>query len=258
MSRDFGRTTATTSDEDRARCVDGDLAGRLGELARTLQVEEDVQGTLVAMVHAAQELIPGVVEASISVARRRRCIESRAASGELPRRVDRLQEDTGEGPCMDAAYEERIVRVPDFRREDRWPRFAPAALEAGATSMLAFQLYTDGDVLGALNVYGAGFGAFTEESEEIGLLVAAHAAVALAAAQQVDHLHEALATRDLIGQAKGVLMERFKITPHEAFVLLTTASSQTNTKLRDVAEQLATTGVLAGEQPEGSAGPRDS
>lgn len=257
MSTDFGRTATTASGGTRAGAVDGDLARRLSDLARALQVEPDVQGTLEAMVHAALELVPGVVAASISVARRRHGIESRAASGELPRRVDQLQADTGEGPCMDAAFEQRIVRVPDFRHEDRWPRFAPAALEAGATSMLAFQLYTDGDVLGALNVYGAGFGAFTEESEEIGLLVAAHAAVALAAAQQVSHLHEALATRDLIGQAKGVLMERFRITPHEAFVLLTTASSQTNTKLRDVAEQLATTGVLTGEPPAEAAGPQD-
>ena len=258
MGTDTGRTTRSDRRRDRTGGVDADLARRLSDLARTLQGETDVQGTLEAMVRAAVELIPGVVEASISVARRQRGIESRAASGELPRRVDRLQEDTGEGPCMDAAFEERIVHVPDFRHEDRWPRFAPAALEAGATSMLAFQLYTDGDVLGALNVYGADFAAFTDESEEIGLLVAAHAAVAFADAQQVGHLHDALATRDLIGQAKGVLMERFKITPHEAFVLLTTASSQTNTKLRDVAEQLATTGVLAGEQPEGSAGPLDS
>lgn len=258
MSTDTGRTTTSASPQDRTEVVDGDLARQLSDLARTLQMESDVQGTLEAMVHAALELIPGVVEASISVARRHRGIESRAASGELPRQVDRLQEDTGEGPCMDAAYEERIVHVPDFRYEDRWPRFAPAALEAGATSMLAFQLYTDGDVLGALNVYGADFGAFTEESEDIGLLVAAHAAVAFADAQQVSHLHEALATRDLIGQAKGVLMERFKITPQQAFVILTTASSQTNTKLRDVAGQLATTGVLPGEHPEGSAGPRDS
>lgn len=258
MSTNTGPMTTSAALQDQAGVVDGELAQRLSDLARALQVETDVQGTLEAMVHAALELVPGVVEASISVARRHRGIESRAASGELPRRVDRLQEDTGEGPCMDASYEERIVRVPDFRHEDRWPRFAPAALAAGATSMLAFQLYTDGDVLGALNVYGADFDAFTEESEEIGLLVAAHAAVAFAEAQKVSHLHEALATRDLIGQAKGVLMERFKITPQQAFVILTTASSQTNTKLRDVAEQLAITGVLTGEQPEESPGPGDS
>lgn len=257
MSTDTGRTTMSDPHQERTGAVDADLARRLGDLARALQGETDIQGTLEAMVHAALELIPGVVEASISVARRHRGIESRAASGALPRRVDRLQQDTGEGPCMDAAYEERIVRVPDFRHEDRWPRFAPAALAAGATSMLAFQLYTDGDVLGALNVYGADFGAFGAESEEIGLLVAAHAAVAFADAQQVGHLHEALATRDLIGQAKGVLMERFKITSHQAFVILTTASSQSNTKLRDVAERLATTGILTGERPAESTGPGD-
>lgn len=221
----------------------GGLAEQLSELARTLQTEDDFDATLAAMVHAALELIPGVVAASISVARARRTITSHAPSSDLPATVDRLQEEHREGPCLDAAYEEKIVRVPDFRREYRWPAFAPAALEAGAKSMLSFQLYTDGEDLGALNVYGADYNAFTAVSEETGLLVAAHAAVAFADAQQISHMEQALATRDLIGQAKGILMERFKITAQQAFVVLTTASSRANIKLREVAEQL-TTGTL--------------
>ena len=258
MSTEQKPKTECTAGEHRSGSIDRDLAERLGDLARALQTEEDLGGTLGAMVHAALELIPGVAGASISVAQHRRTVESHAASGEMPRRVDELQQETGEGPCLDAAYEQRIVRVPDFHHEARWPRFAPAALEAGATSMLAFQLYTDGDVLGALNLYGAEVGAFTEESEEIGMLVAAHAAVAFAEALRISHLQEALATRDLIGQAKGVLMERFKITSQQAFVILTTVSSQTNTKLRDVAEQLAATGSLTGEETERSTAPRRS
>lgn len=224
------------------------MAGQLSELARTLQHEEDFEATLATMVHAALELIPGAAAASISVAQARRTIQCHAPSSDLPATVDRLQEEHGQGPCLDAAYLEKIVRVPDFRKEERWPAFAPAALQAGAESMLCFQLYTDGDDLGALNVYGAEAGVFDEDSEEAGLLVAAHAAVAFADAQQITHLKEALATRDLIGQAKGILMERFKITAQQAFVVLTTASSRSNTKLREVAEQLATTGTLPNTQ----------
>ncbi|MGQ1795852.1 GAF and ANTAR domain-containing protein [Kocuria oceani] len=222
----------------------GDLAGPLSELARNLQNEEDFESTLATMVHAALELIPGAAHASISVARARRTIECHAPSSPLPATVDRLQEEHREGPCLDAAYAEKVVRVPDFGHERRWPSFAPAALEAGARSMLCFQLYTNGDDLGALNIYGAAAEAFTADSEEAGLLVAAHAAVAFADAQQIAHLTEALATRDLIGQAKGVLMERYKITAQQAFLLLSTASSRANLKLRDVAEQLTTTGTL--------------
>ena len=222
----------------------GDLAGQLGELARSMQDEDDFEATLAAMVRAALELIPGAVEASISVAQARRTIRSHAPSSDLPATVDRLQEQYGEGPCLDAAYEEKVVRVPDFRREGRWPSFAAAAAEAGAKSLLAFQLYINGEDLGALNVYGAEAGVFTAEAEEIGLLVAAHAAVAFADAQQIAQLNEALATRDLIGQAKGILMERFKITAHQAFLVLTAASSRSNIKLREVAEHLAATGTL--------------
>lgn len=226
----------------------GDLAGQLSELARTLQQEQDIDATLAAMVHVALELIPGAAAASISVARARRTMTSHAASSELAAIVDRLQEEHGEGPCLDAAYAETIVRVPDFGHEDRWPSFAPAAAEAGAKSMLWFQLYTDERDLGALNVYGSEAEVFTTASEEAGLLVAAHAAVAFADAQHISRLHQALTTRDLIGQAKGILMERFKITAQQAFVVLTTVSSRSNLKLRDVAEQLATTGTFPGER----------
>lgn len=148
----------------------GDLAEQLSELARTLQAEGDFEATLAAMVHAALELIPGVVAASISVAPARRTIVSHVPSSDLPATVARLQE----GPCLDAAYAEKIVRVPNFCREYRWPAFAPAALGAGAKSMLFFQLCTDGEDLGELNVYGADDNVFTTASEEIGLLVAEH------------------------------------------------------------------------------------
>lgn len=227
--------------------VDGDLAGQLSELARSLQDEQDFESTLATMVTAALELIPGAAEASISVVEARRTISSHAPSSDLPLKVDRLQEKTGEGPCMDAAWEERIVRVPDFSSEGRWPAFAPAAARVGAQSSLSFQLWVEDDNLGALNVYGAVPHAFDGESEEVGVLVAAHAAVAFADAKQISGLKEALATRDLIGQAKGILMERYKITDQQAFLLLTRASSRTSTKLRVVAEHLASTGNLLGQ-----------
>ncbi|MEX5258565.1 GAF and ANTAR domain-containing protein [Kocuria arenosa] len=222
----------------------GRLAGQLGELARSLQGETDFEATLATIVGAALDLIPGASDASISVVEARRTIRSHAPSSELPAVIDRLQEQYGQGPCLDAVWEQRIVRVPDLAHEPRWPIFAPAAAAAGASSMLCFQLYVEDDNLGALNVYGTDTGVFDAESAEIGLLVAAHAAVAFADAKRISNLLEAVRTRDLIGQAKGILMERFKITDHQAFLILATASSKTNIKLRDVAEHLTTTGAL--------------
>lgn len=227
--------------------VNGKLAGRLGELARSLQGEDDFEATLATMVGAALDLIPGASDASISVVEARRTIRSHAPSSDLPSTIDALQEKFGQGPCLDAVWEQRIVRVPDLRHEPRWPAFAVAAAEAGASSMLCFQLYVEGDNLGAMNVYGADTDVFDEESAEIGLLVAAHAAVAFADAKRISNLLEAVRTRDLIGQAKGILMERFKITDHQAFLMLATASSRANTKLRDVAQHLTDTGALPGQ-----------
>lgn len=234
----------TTDATNQGPAVSGALASRLSELARDLQEEQDTDALLVDVVHAALDLIPHVSDASISLVMGRRTVESRAASGELPRQVDALQSATAQGPCIDAAYEERIVRVPDMGSEERWPDFAQAAYDAGARSMLSFQLFVKGDNLGALNLYGDDANVFDEESEQIGLLVASHAAVAFSGAQEISQLNEALNTRDLIGQAKGILMERFKISPQQAFHILTRASSESNIKLRDVAADLTRSGEI--------------
>jgi GAF domain-containing protein len=221
------------------------LAQRLGDLARELQHEEDTDSMLAGIVHAALELVPHAADASVSLISGPRTIDSRAASSELPRRVDALQSETGQGPCLDASYEERVVSVPDLSRDPRWPAFARPAFALGARSMLSFQLFVDGDHLGALNLFGKEVGVFDAESERIGTLVAAHAAVAVAGNQQVSQLTQALDTRDLIGQAKGILMERYKVTAQQAFLLLSRASSELNIKLRDVAEQLTVSGEMA-------------
>jgi GAF domain-containing protein len=222
-----------------------DLASRLSDLARELQHEDDADAMLAGIVHAALELVPHAADASISLVLGRRKIMSRAASSELPRRVDALQSETGQGPCLDASYEERIVNVADLSTESRWPDFSRRAFDLGARSMLSFQLFVDGDHLGALNLFGKDVGVFDAESERIGTLVAAHAAVAVAGSKQVTQLAQALDTRDLIGQAKGILMERFKITAQQAFLLLSRASSEMNIKLHDVAEHLTVSGEMS-------------
>jgi transcriptional regulator with GAF, ATPase, and Fis domain len=231
--------------QDKSPVSPADLASRLGDLARDLHHEDDTDSVLAGIVHAALELVPHAAEASVSLITGHRMINSRAASSDLPRRIDALQSDTGQGPCMEASYDTRIVSVPDLGTEQRWPAFSGPAFDLGARSMLSFQLFVDGDHLGALNLFGNDVGVFDAESERIGALVAAHAAVAVAGSQEISQLTQALDTRDLIGQAKGILMERFKIPAQEAFLLLSRASSELNIKLRDVAEQLTVSGEMS-------------
>lgn len=234
----------SAGDADDNLSGDDDLASRLSEFARDVQQESDTPDTLVRVVQGAVELIPGAEQGSISVVLGRREVASQAPSGELPRRVDALQTETGQGPCLDAVYEHLTVSVPDMGTEARWPQFAPRAFLAGAGSMLSFQLYVEGDNLGALNLYAGGANAFDVESEHVGALFAAHAAVAVAGVQKQDQLTLALGSRDLIGQAKGILMERYKITGDQSFRLLVQVSQDTNRKLRDVADFLVHSGDL--------------
>ncbi|KQO03700.1 hypothetical protein ASF21_05470 [Arthrobacter sp. Leaf234] len=221
-----------------------DVAGRLSELARSLQREDSEDAVLERLVPGSIDLVPGADEASITLVTGRRRVESRAPSGRLAQVLDELQERTGEGPCLSAVYDEQTVRVPDLRDEDRWPEFSAEAARAGAGSMLSFQLFVEGDNLGALNLVGRAPNAFTEESEYVGLLVAAHAAVAFADAQKLHQFKDAIATRDLIGQAKGILMERYAITAGQAFIMLVQVSADTNVKLLAVADELARSGRL--------------
>lgn len=235
--------TTDASHEQEAVVGDG-IAEQLTALARDLQQESGIEQVLNEIVRTAIRLIPHASEASISVVKARKSVESRAASGDLPRDVDAVQSETGQGPCLDAAFREQIVRVPNISEEDRWPRFAERAWDLGARSMLSFQLFVAGDNLGALNVYGETVGAFDEDDEEIGLLLAAHAAVAFADSQEISQLNAALVNRDIIGQAKGILMERYKVSAQQAFTMISAASANTNTKLIDVAEHLTQAGEL--------------
>ncbi|HLM22473.1 MAG TPA: GAF and ANTAR domain-containing protein, partial [Propionibacteriaceae bacterium] len=154
--------------------------------------------------------------------------------------------ETQQGPCLDSAYVHQTVRVADMASEERWPQFARRASEAGAASMLSLQLYVEGDNLGALNLYSRTPNAFDDESEQVGLLFASHAAVAYAGVRKEAQLAKAVASRDLIGQAKGILMERYKISPERAFLVLTGISQASNRKLHDIAAELVRHGTVPG------------
>jgi hypothetical protein len=126
-----------------------DLADVMSRTARRLQEEHgDVEGTLQAITATAVKVVPHAEECSISYVIGRSRIEPRASTSDLPREVDALQERIGQGPCLDAVWEQEIVRVDDVAADDRWPEFARQASELGVGSMLGFQLFVEGDQLG--------------------------------------------------------------------------------------------------------------
>ncbi|WP_432521792.1 GAF and ANTAR domain-containing protein [Kineococcus sp. SYSU DK006] len=230
-------------DGDGAREPGGDLGQRLARLALELHPEQSPEAVMERVVAAAAALVPGAQEATLTRVRSRR-VFSAAASGERGRGLDELQDQTGQGPCLDTLFHQAVTHVADLSTDERWPQLAARAGEVGLRSMLCFRLYVAGENLGALDLVSALPGAFDEESEEVGQLFVAHAAPALAATEQVADLRVAVASRDVIGQAKGILMERHRITADQAFTLLSRVSQESNRKLRDVADELAATGQL--------------
>lgn len=210
-------------------------ADSFADIARTLLAEGDVQQTLQKICDLAVETVDGCDHAGISFLKGKK-VDTPAASDDVPRAVDAIQYETGEGPCLDAIREHEVFESGDLGRESRWPNFAARAQrETGITSMLCFRLFVEGDTLGALNLYSKAADAFGEDSRTVGLVFAAHAAVALSSAMHEEQMEEALQSRDLIGQAKGMLMAREGVTADQAFDMLRRASQRLNVKLRDIA-----------------------
>jgi len=206
----------------------------LGALAIQLQAQPDSAATLRGIVDAAVDVVPGARWAGISLIQGRQ-VQSAVPTDAIVAELDQLQSDLGEGPCMTALREHHTVHVEDLSAETRWPRFVRRATALGVRSMLSFQLFVRDENLGALNLHGDSAGVFTEESFLVGGVLAQHAAVAMVGAAQVSQLHAALISRDVIGQAKGILMHRDNLTGLQAFEALTRASQTTQMKLVDVA-----------------------
>jgi GAF domain-containing protein len=213
----------------------------MAELARALAGEQTLKAVLDSVTAAAVEQIPAVDTAGILLLKKGGSFESLATTSELPHQLDILQMTFDEGPCVQAALKETIVRTDDFRTEARWPQYSPAVAEIGVLSGLSFKLYTADRSAGALNLFGFQPTTWDAEAESVGSVLAAHAAAAIIASQQEEQLQAALLTRDRIGQAKGVLMERYGVDDVRAFEMLRQLSQETNTKLVDLAQRVIET-----------------
>ena len=219
------------------------IARELSELAREMQADTTNEALLQRIVAAAVTEVPGTRYAGITLVTGKKVVTP-AATNELVERIDQIQYTTGQGPCLDAAAHHETVRSDDLKAEDRWPRFARKTADLGVLSMLSFQLFVEAETFGALNFYADHANAFNSDSESTGMLLASHAALAMAAARTEEGLLAAMDNRDMIGQAKGILIERYKINEVQAFGLLVASSQAVNRKLRDVAGHLVTTGEL--------------
>lgn len=198
----------------------------------------DPEALLLEVTETAVRLLP-VHHAGVALIDNHKRLRSTAATGPIPRLLDRLQEQHQQGPCLEAIRQHHTVRVDDYASETRWPDFIAAAVnETAVRSSLSIQLYTIESELGALNLYSERADSFTPHIEELALAIGAHAAIGLSSARRGEQFRSALASRDIIGQAKGILKERYNITALAAFNLLVRLSQDRNTPVAEIARLL--------------------
>jgi GAF domain-containing protein len=213
---------------------------------RELASREDVDDTLQFAVDLAISQIAGCDVADIMFIRAGG-VTTPVSTDPLALSLDRVQAATDQGPCLQAGRDQTTIVFEDLGTDPRWPAFAPRAVKLGIRSAASHPLFlhrNQGDRMGVLNLYGHRPGAFDEQAVERGEIFAAQCAAALAGAIAREGLQAALESRDVIGQAKGILMERHRISASEAFDRIRVASQQLNVKARDVAEHVAATGQL--------------
>jgi GAF domain-containing protein len=210
----------------------------LARAAADISTPRSLAQTLDAIADSARRTVPGFDHAGVSVRHKDGTIETLAATDQLVNDLDDVQYRLGQGPCVDAIEHGQLTLVEHLPTERRWPDYLPHALEHGLRAQLGIALTIDGESVGGLNLYSTATPEIHEEAVTIAQLFATHAALALGWAQHDEQLGEALRTRKTIGQAIGIVMERYQIDEDRAFHFLLRTSSTSNTKLRDVAQEL--------------------
>jgi hypothetical protein len=231
----------------------------LSETARMLFSAGSVAATLSRVVELSVSTIEGCDFAGLFISTGE-AVTSPVQTDIAVDEIDALQLQTGEGPCLDAVAHQLMFYADDLHTDLRWPHFADLATTAGLRSVLALPLgVNDGN--GALNLYARYPAAFGVVDRGKGVILASLAGLALSLAHEHEdeerleaNLLSALTSRELIGQAEGILMERERITADQAFDVLRRASQHLNLKLREVAQTLVDTGVWpdTGEAPPDS------
>ncbi len=223
----------------------GDLSAVVRELAGVVLGADPLEAVLDLVVSLARETLPGAKDVSVTVGDGD-VLTTQHATSEDAVVLDHVQYGNGDGPCVASVREGRPQNVDIEAMTTRWPEFAEAARDRGVARVLSVPLQARGATVGALNLYAANPDAFGPEEETRARLFAHHAAVVVAnaaayasAEARTAQLLEALESRDVIGQAKGIVMVRERCSPEEAFDVLRQVSQRTHRKLRDVAQEVA-------------------
>jgi len=224
-----------------------DLTEAMTRLAGLLFSEETLQSALDLTSQLSREALPGTVGAGVTLIREGRRYTA-AYTDALVERADALQYELDEGPCLAAWRDNAIIRIDDMTAEQRWPRWTPVAATMGLRSSLSAPLRVRNEANGAIKVYSNDAAAYDAIDEPILQMLSDQAAIVLAnvegyveAQELSEQLKEALISRDTIGQAKGILMEREKIDDEAAFAMLRQASQTKNIKLREIAQAIVET-----------------
>lgn len=223
--------------------ISSEMLEALQKLSQLLESDDPLKDTLDCIARLPVEAIPGSDAAGVTL-RIDHKVTTAAASDDFALAIDHIQYDTSEGPCLESLETGEFRQIEAASEEQRWPEFVVRAAERGFGSSMSFPLKADGSV-GALNIYSKHENAFDESARAIGEIFARQANIALqntrtylAATKLAENLNEAIQTRDMIGQAKGILMEREDISDDAAFDMLRTISQAQNVKLREVARML--------------------
>ncbi|GAA1502118.1 GAF and ANTAR domain-containing protein [Nocardioides humi] len=219
---------------------DSEVAAALAEAAQAINSHRSLDDTLDAIVRAAQQTVPGFEHVGISITHGDRRIETRAGTGQLVWDIDELQYKLGEGPCYDAIRTGGVTIMEDIATEQRWPQYVEEAVQHGLHAQMGLQLYEEDNTLGGLNFYSWEPG-IDPDAIQLAELFAAHASIALGRARHEHQLNESVTTRQAIGTAVGLIMERYRIPEDRAFQFLVRASSTGNVKLRAIAQEVVDT-----------------
>ncbi len=230
-----------------------DPAVLFARLAHLVYQSDTSAQTYQALVKAARDLVTGCDRACIMLLTQGQ-LSTAAATDDIALIIDQLEQEAGEGPCVDAIFEEAAQVEPDIRDSPAWPKLIPMVLErTPVRGMIGFRLLIDGAKAGALNLFSDTPDAFTAESADQGAVVAAFVLVALmtfTARQEAAQLRAGLSSNREIGKAVGLLMAAHKVDADAAFGLLRKTSQDLNLKLSSVAEQ-----VVAGMDAQLGRGP---
>jgi transcriptional regulator with GAF, ATPase, and Fis domain len=245
----------TTADPSRSKAspqpepdVDGhshqSIDVRLAALIRDVQDRSptDMGRALDELTATAVQYVPAAQYAGITVVDGRGRLDTKSAIGRHPALLDGIEQGHQQGPCLEAVRHQETVRVDDLNTEARWPHYQRDALaQTPIRSVLSYRLAASNRTLGALTFYAESPNAFDSESETLGFVYAIHAALAWNALRRDSEFRDALASRDIIGQAKGMLMERHQINADKAFNLLRELSQESNTPVAELSRRIAAT-----------------